>query len=139
HFTEVEHGGEWEELARVPDRCAAPRTIAVLHSWMGHTIALPSAPAGTVLVAAIDGMQVAGRERLETLLTRARVREVAVNGKWFRVPPATADDGLILDVPSSADYAAPFNLNMAARTLEASVADHSSGAITVRLLAVPIA
>jgi hypothetical protein len=141
HFTELEHGGEWQTLARVPNRCGAPRTVEVIHSSLGHTITLPSPPEKAVLVAAIDGVQVAGWERLETLFTRARARYVTINGLsdlTFRVPPGTADDGLVIAVPPYANYAAPFNLNMDPRTLGVTVDGHSSGSITVRLSAVPI-
>jgi hypothetical protein len=139
HFTEIEHGGEWQALARVPDRCGTPHTIAVIHSSLGQPIALPSPPAGTVVVAAIDGLQVAGWERLETLFTRARPRYVTVNGTTFRVPPGTAADGLVIAVPADADYAPPFNLNMDPHTLRVTVDGHSSGPVTVRLSAIPIA
>jgi hypothetical protein len=138
HFRETERGGEWQVLARVPDRCGTPHPLAVIHSSLGHTITLPSPPTGTVLVASIDGLQVSGWERLKTLLTRATVREIAINGKQFRVPPGTASDGLVLAVPASADYAAPFNFDMTPHTLQATVGGHSSGPITVRLSAIPI-
>jgi SGNH hydrolase-like domain, acetyltransferase AlgX len=142
HFTEIEHSGEWQTLARIPNRCGNPYDLETIHSSLGRTITLPSPPANAVLVAAINGVQVAGWERLETLFTRAKDRFVTVNGQSdlrFRVPPGTADDGLILAVPSYADYAAPFNLNMAPRTLQVVVEDHNSGPIAVRLFAVPIA
>jgi hypothetical protein len=142
HFTEIEQSGEWEVLARVPDRCGKPYTLEVIHGSLRHLIALPSPPENAVMVAAIDGVQVAGWEHLETLFTRAEPRYVTVNGESdlrFRVPPGTAEDGLILWVPHDADYAAPFNLNMNPHTLRVAVHGHRSGAITVRLYAVPIA
>jgi hypothetical protein len=141
NFAEIEHSGEWQTLARVSDRCGTPYALETIHSSLGHTIQLPSPPENTAMVAAVDGVQVAGWERLETLFTRAKARYVTVNGQAdlkFRVPPGTADDGLILTVPARADYAAPFNLNMDARTLKVEVQGHSSGAIAVRLFAVPI-
>jgi hypothetical protein len=140
HFGEIEHSGEWQTLARVPNRCGKSYELQTIHSSLGDTIALPAPPMDAVMVAAIDGVQVAGWERLETLFTRARPRYVIVNGSAkFRVPPGTAADGLILAVPPYADYAAPFNLNMDAHTLNVEVEGHSSGAIAVHLLAVPIA
>jgi hypothetical protein len=139
HFTEIEHSESWQILARVPDRCGTPRTIDVIHSSLGHTITLPNPPEGTVMVASIDGLQVAGWERLETLLTRAAPRYVRINETTYRVPPGTADDGLVIAVPADADYPAPFNLNMDPHTLRATVDGHSSGAITVSLSAIPIA
>jgi SGNH hydrolase-like domain, acetyltransferase AlgX len=141
HFTEIEHSEEWQTLARVPDRCGKPYILTTIHSSLRHTIALPSPPENAVMVAEIDGIQVAGWERLETLFARAKARFVTVNHQRdlrFRVPPGTAQDGLILAVPYKADYAAPFNLNMDPRTLRVGVQGHRSGAITVRLLAVPI-
>ncbi len=138
HFTEIEHSETWQTLARVPDRCGAPHTIAVIRSSLGHTITLPSPPAGAVMVASVDGLQVAGWERLETLFTRARPRYVTINETTYRVPPGTADDGLVIAVPADADYPAPFNLNMDPHTLQATVEGHSSGAITVTLSAIPI-
>ena len=138
HFGEVARGGAWEALARVPDRCGAPRPLAVIHSSIGRTITLPPPAAGSVLVASVDGLQVKGLERLKTLLTRAAVRTVSVDGRPFRVPPDTAADGLVVGVPAAADYAPPFNFDMAPRTLRATVAGHSSGPITVRLSLVPI-
>jgi hypothetical protein len=139
HFTEIEHTASWQTLARVPDRCGTPHTIDVIHSSLGHTITLPTAPEGTVMVASIDGLQVAGWERLETLFTRAAPRYVTVNETTYRVPPGTANDGLVIAVPANADYPAPFNLDMNPHTLRATVDGHSSGAITVSLSAIPIA
>jgi hypothetical protein len=141
HFTEIAHGGEWQALARVPDRCGAAYALENIHSSLNHTIALPSPPAHAVMVAAIDGVQVAGWERLETLFARAKARYATVNGRSslrFRVTPGTAQDGLILAVPADADYAAPFNLDMNPRTLRVEVEGHGSGSIAVRLFAVPI-
>ncbi len=141
HFTEIEQSGEWEALARVPDRCGKPYTLEVIHSRLRHLIALPSPPENAVMVAAIDGVQVAGWERLETIFTRATPRYVTVNGQSdlrFRVPPGIAEDGLILWVPHYADYAAPFNLNMNPHTLRVAVHGHRSGTVTVRVYAVPI-
>ncbi len=97
HFTEIEQSGEWEALARVPDRCGKPYTLEVIHSRLRRLIALPSPPENAVMVAAIDGVGVAGWERLETLFTRAAPRYVTVNGQSdlrFGVPPGTAEDGL---------------------------------------------
>lgn len=142
HFTELEHSSHWQTLARVPNRCGTPHPLAVIHGSLGHTMTLPSLPADEIVVAAIDGIQVAGWERLATLLTRAEPRYVTVNGDshlTFRVPPGTAGDGgLMLWVPPGVDYPPPFNLNMDAHTLNVTVAGHRSGSITVRLSSIPI-
>ena len=82
----------------------------------------PPAPRGTVLLAAVNGLQIYTRERLQTLYERAAERQLVINGRTaFRVVPDTLTDGLILDVPRSADYTAPFAFNLAVATLEAEV------------------
>jgi hypothetical protein len=142
HFTELGQSGEWQVLGRVPNRCGAPRTFAVIHGSLDRAVALPPPPEGAVMVAAVEGVQVAGWERLQTLFTRAAPRYVTVNQNpllQFRVPPGVAADGLVLWVPPYADYAAPFNLNMNPHTLVVDVHGHHSGAVTVRVMAIPIA
>ena len=52
---------------------------------------------------------------------RAERNLVLNNAATFRVVPDTLADGLILDVPRFADYAPPFNLNLAVSTIEAEI------------------
>jgi hypothetical protein len=136
HFHEIARGGHWQALARIPDRCGTPYLVETLHVEPAGA-ELPPAPPGTVLIAKLSGLQVAGLERVESLLTRARIRAVYVNSSAWRVVPGTVADGLILDVPRKDDYAPPFNLNLSAKTLRA-VVGATEVSFTVRLVAVPI-
>jgi hypothetical protein len=150
HFKEIGRGGQWQALARIPDRCGRPRLLGTVHS-SGHdaTLQVPPAPPGSVLIAQVHGLQIGARERLETLFTRAAVRALIVNGtNKYRVVPDTLTDGLILDVPAYADYRAPFKLNLDVRSLTARIKLHydtqlrlrygMSVPISATLLAVPI-
>jgi hypothetical protein len=137
HFKEIQAAAQWQSLARIPNRCGKPRLLGTLHSAGANAIQIPPAPAGMVLVAQVHGLQLHGRERLETLFARAAERTLVVNGLGYRVVPDTLTDGLVLDVPPYADYAAPFNFNLQVNSLTAEI----NGAVvpfSVALLGVPI-
>jgi len=138
HFREVARGAEWQALARVPNRCGPLEPYTTLHAQLGKTLTIPPAPPGDLLVAAVDGLGVSFGERLTSLVARVAKRYVTLNGRRYRVPPDTAPDGFLIGVPVAADYPAPFSLDMSPRTLSASIAGHSGGAITVRLMTATI-
>jgi len=122
HFKEIRRGGQWQALARIPDRCGTPRLLAIVHSDAGDVVHVPPAPPGAVLVAAVYGLQVHNGERLKTLFSRAADRSLVINDAiTFRVVPDTLTDGLILDVPRYADYRAPFNFSLDVGTIEAEI------------------
>ena len=138
HFKEISRGGQWQALARIPDRCGKPRLLGTVHSNGPGVLRVPPAPRGTVLVAQVKGLQIYKRERLETLFARAAERTVVINGAvTYRVVPDTLTDGLMLDVPAGADYLAPFAFNLAVSTIEAEI-NQVPVAFSVTLLAVPI-
>ncbi len=134
HFRQVASAAGWQALARVPDRCGPLRPYVTLRTKLGQSVALPAVPPGAVLVASIEGLSVDFGEHLASLLTRIAERYVLINGHRYRVPPDTAPDGLILDVPTNADYPAPFNLRMDPSTIGASIQGQGAGTVTIRLL-----
>ena len=138
HFREVARGTRWQALARVPDRCGPLEPFATLRAGLGQTVAVPPAPVGDVLVAEVDGLGVDLGEHLASFVTRVAKRYVLVNGHPHRVPPDTASDGLLIGVPTAADYGAPFELNMAPRTIEAAISGRATGSVTVRLMVATI-
>jgi hypothetical protein len=138
HFKEIGRGGQWQALARIPDRCGRPRLLGTFHSDTGDVVHVPPAPPGEVLLAQVHGLQIHNGERLKTLFARAAERSLVINNAvTFRVVPDTLSDGLILDVPRHADYTAPFNFNLAVSTIEAEI-DQVPVAVSVTFLAVPI-
>jgi hypothetical protein len=138
HFRAVASDDSWQALARIPNRCGSLRPYLTLHTKLGRTVPLPSTPPDTVLVADIEGLGVGFEEHLAGLITRVAERHVLIDGRRYRVPPDTASDGLLLSVPASADYHAPFNLNMDPHTIEASIPGDREGTVTIRLLTATI-
>jgi hypothetical protein len=61
---------------------------------------------------------VTGIERLRAALFRATLRHVVFNGNRIsRVVPGTAADGLLLRIPTKADFPGPFSLDSGARAI----------------------
>ncbi len=138
HFKEIGRGGQWQALARIPDRCGAPRLLGTVHSDAGDVVHVPPAPPGAVLIAQVHGLQLHNGERLSTLLSRAAERSLVINDAvTFRVVPDTLTDGLILDVPRYADYRPPFGFSLDVGTIEAEI-DQVPVAVSVTFEAVPI-
>ena len=46
HFKEIGRGGNWQALARIPDRCGRPRVLGTIHSPNAATVTIPPAPRG---------------------------------------------------------------------------------------------
>jgi hypothetical protein len=109
----------WMLIERAPNRCGAPRPLATATARFGVPAAIPPAPdAHSVVFVRIDGMDVSGLERVRTLLYRALPRAIEFDGgRSRRLLPGTAGDGLVLRVPPSADFPAPFALDQATNTL----------------------
>ena len=140
NFESAAEGGGWQALVRVPDRCGEPHPVGSVQGALGEPIALPPAPAGTVLIGRVHGLEIGTFERLEMLFARPAERWISIDGEpRHRVLPGTVEDGLILDVPSAVDYPSPFNLGQEAKTLTAEIDGESGGSVTVDLEAVPIA
>ena len=138
HFTESSRAGQWQVLARIPNRCGKARTLLTIHSPSRGPMLIPAGPPNMVITAEIHGLQIGPRERFTTLFTRAAIRDLVINrGPSYRVVPDTLADGLILDVPARADYAAPFGLGLSVRSISAEV-NHSSVPFSVTLIGTPI-
>jgi hypothetical protein len=137
HFKQITFGGQWQSLARIPNRCGKPRLLATLHSGGPTVLQIPAPPPGMVLVAQVYGLQLHRRERLETLFARAAVRLLVANGLGYRVVPDTVTDGLVFDVPAYADYSPPFSFNQQVNSLEAEI-NGAAVPFSVALVGVPI-
>lgn len=138
NFKEIDRGGSWQALARVPDRCGRPRVLGTLHSPHGDSVTIPPTPPRMVLVAEVHGLQIYRGERLETLFGRAHTRLLVLNDAvTYRVVPDTLGDGLIFYVPAYADYSPPFNLGGAVHTVFAEV-NQVDVPFSITLVGVPI-
>jgi hypothetical protein len=126
--------GRWLLLRRGPALCGRERPLSTTRARLGERVAIPSAPDdSSIVLVRIDGVQVSGLEKLRTTLYRARVRWATFDGsRGQRLIPATAEDGLLLRVPPSADYPPGFHLDQRSETLAVSILGRSSGELRYR-------
>ncbi len=111
NFEAVSTTGKWQVLARVPDRCGEPSPLKTIETEFGLPVRIPAAPAGNIVFARVNGVQVAGPERLRSALLRARGRQAQFsNGgdKIWLLIAATAGDGLIMSAPENIDFPGPY-------------------------------
>ncbi len=142
NFEAVSTTPNWQVLARVADRCGEPRPLETIATSFGEPVPIPKAPAGTVVFARVDGVQVEGLERVRNLLLRARGRQAQFSNGGDRIwtlIAATAGDGLIMRAPPSIDFPGPYRFAANAREVtflyEGGAADKP---ITVEFLAMPV-
>ncbi|MEK6277292.1 MAG: hypothetical protein AABM29_04685 [Actinomycetota bacterium] len=114
----------WQVLARVPTRCSAPRPAGEVETSYGETVPVPRARAGELVIAAVEGAEVGGLERLQPLLYKSAERRISFGGeRSYRLIPGTSGDGLLLDAGPGADFPAPFAFSPRARSLTITKGD----------------
>ncbi len=113
HFREVRPLGRWILLERTAPRCGALKLFKTVEARLGVPAPVPAAPDGSsAVVVRIDGIGVTGLERLRAAIYRAVPRSITLDGgRVYPLVPGTAEDGLVLRVPPSADYSKPFGLD----------------------------
>jgi hypothetical protein len=116
-YREVMRAGPYQVLAHSPSRCGRPRPLAFVEAPWGAPVRVPVADAGHALIVRIDGTEPSGLERLKALLLRPEARRIQLDDASYRLIDATAGGGLLLDIPSGADYVAPFRMATSPATI----------------------
>ncbi len=131
--------GRWLMLERSAPRCGPERPLATVEGKLGDAIAVPPAPdRSSVVLVRIEGVGVTGLEKLRTALYRALPRTVTFDGGRFsRLVPGTAGDGIVLRVPPRADHPEPFRLDQATNTITVDKAGRE-GDVRLRFSAMSI-
>ena len=91
---------EWAVLRRAADRCGRERPLETVVTKSSETVPLPPTRPDEALIVRVDGLAIAGLERLRTLLFRATNRHVLFSDTLWNVVGDTASDRLLLRVPS---------------------------------------
>ncbi|MEA2306367.1 MAG: hypothetical protein QOH43_3647 [Solirubrobacteraceae bacterium] len=136
HYAPLQTTTRWQVLGRVSSRCGAPRRIGSVAAAAGEVVRIPPAARGTVVFARLHGAGVDGLERLRSLVYRARLRYVLVNGgRKYRLVPGTAGDGLLMSSGPGIDYPGVYAIVPQARTISVT---GFSGGLRVDLYAMPV-
>ena len=131
--------GRWILLERTEPRCGRERPLATVEARLGEPAQIPPAPDdSSVVVMRIEGIEVAGLEKLRTALFRAVPRSVTLDGnRTFPFVPGTAEDGLVMRVPEGADFPEPFGLDQESDHITVTKAGRE-GDLTLRFSAMSI-
>jgi hypothetical protein len=118
HYRPARTTTAWQVLYPTPNRCGTAHLLTRVETETGAGVRIPPAADGQIVFARIRGLGVEGLEALRTTLYRARDRWATVDGgRFWRVVPGTAEDGLILRAGKDADFPAPFALAPQARSV----------------------
>jgi hypothetical protein len=142
HFAARASDALWQALVRTAPRCGRERRLTSVTVPLGTAAPVPAAPdAHSIVLARIDGIGVAGLEKLRAIAFRALTRTAVLDGgRRFRLVPGTAADGLIMSVPAAADFPAPLGLDQHAHTLAVFLGDGAQPGrkVTIRFSALPL-
>ena len=132
----------WEVLSQGPDRCGPPVPLGTVEAHVGQAVAVPPAPADSMVVVSVTGIGGTPGDRLRTLFLRAQDWFARLDDrKPYRLVTDTARNGLILAVPAWADYTGPFGYGPAVAriTIGRNTAMSAAGQVlTYEFLAIPM-
>jgi hypothetical protein len=142
HYRVEDWDERWAVLRRSADRCREERSLGSVVAATGEAVPLPPTRHDEALVVRVDGLAVAGVERLRALLFRAARRNAILGGRAWNVIPGTAGDGLLLRIPRWADYPGKFALGAHARTVsfaaESATLSFGPSEVTLDFSALPL-
>lgn len=141
NFRATQTAEHWQRLARSAPRCGKEQPLRTTKARLGAPTQIPPAPdSSSVVFVRIDGIAVGGLEKIRTTLYRAKLRMLVLDGtRPYRLIPGTAEDGLVLRVPKSADFPAPFGLDQNARTMTVTRGTKTQdGEVSLSFVALPI-
>lgn len=116
-YRAVQWDERWAVLRRSRDRCDRERPLRTVVAANDEVVPMPRTAPDEALIVRVDGLAVSGVERLRTLFFRAASRGALLGDHGWNVVGATAGDGLLLRVPSWADYPGYFALDSGASTI----------------------
>ncbi len=115
----------WAVLRHGADRCGPERPLRSLNVAAGERVPLPPTRRNEALLVRVDGLGIAGLERLRVFLFRGARRHALLDHHSWNVMPETAGDGLLLRIPAWADYPGHYALDADTRTIGFEAEDAS--------------
>jgi hypothetical protein len=142
-YREVLAGARWQVLERTTATCGPATSYATITARAGQRVTVPVSPDPEAFtLVRITGFPNGPLDRLRALLFRAEVWYVELGDRGrFRLVPGTADDGLVLAVPSgvSSDPRFGFGPPIPSLTVTAGADGLASDApLTFEFLTVPL-
>jgi hypothetical protein len=142
-FRALRTTADYQVLAPAPGRCSERRPLTTVHAAWGESVPVPPAGPREAVIVTAEGLEPRGTERFLNLVYRAAPRRVilTIDGHQgsYRLAPAGATTGLLLQVPPRLDLPSPYNLAVNAEQIGFE-RDGGGGAdgLTLRFYAVPL-
>jgi hypothetical protein len=99
HYRQIVATAGFQVLARVANRCTAPRLIGTIHTRLGQPVAVPEVQSGQMVIATFK-LRTSLLERIATLLFKPTSTSIVTDdGQRYRFIAATAGDEHIMRPP----------------------------------------
>jgi hypothetical protein len=141
-YRELEASDRWQVLARTDRACAAPEALASIRARVGEEVRVPveSRPRRFVIVR-VHGLEPRTLGRIRATVLKGYDWYVTLDDTRYRLIAATAEDGLLVSVPTDADGTGRFAFGPAIQTITITrdLDGHGSTApLTFEFLSVPL-
>jgi hypothetical protein len=136
HYRQIEATAAFQVLARVANRCTAPRLIGTVHTRLGQPVAVPAVQSGQMVIATFK-LPTSLQERIADLLFKPPSTYIVTDdGQRYRFIAATAGDQHIMRPPTSIGT----DPDWTAKTINSFRINvpHASGPVAVSFYAVTV-
>jgi hypothetical protein len=141
-YDEVVASADWEVLGLVDRRCAWPEPLGTVEARPGETVAVPTDPRpDRFVIARVHGIEDSALEHLVTALYKSPLWYVTLDGaRTYRLVPGTAEDGLLMAVPTSIARAPGGTFGPPTRSMSIDVDEAlvAPGPLVYEFLSVPL-
>lgn len=142
-YEQLVAGERWQVLGTTGRQCGAPIPLGTVETRAGEPVIVPAPPSDDqFVIVRVHGVEGGLVDRIRTALWESAEWYVQVEDRKFRLVPGTADQGLLLAVPSAAQGSEPFAFGPRIGSITVSAGkrgDESDDTLTYEFLAVPMA
>jgi hypothetical protein len=141
-YDEVAANQRWEVLAPAARHCGTPEPLATVTAKPGEAVTVPRDPRpDRIVIVRVHGIADSLLDRVVTTVYKASEFYVTLGGiGTYRLVPGTAQDGLLMAVPSSIDRSPGFDFGAPIASISIAQRDRfpAAGPLTYEFLSVPL-
>jgi hypothetical protein len=141
-YDEVAANQRWEVLAPAPRQCGAPESLATVTAKPGEAVTVPRDPRpDRIVIVRVHGIDDSLLDRVVTTVYKASEWYVTLGGiGTYRLVPGTAQDGLLMAVPSTIRRSPGFDFGSPIASISIAQRDRfpAAGPLTYEFVSVPL-
>ena len=140
-YREIATSGAWQVLADTGSACGQPTPLGTVTAAFRETVTVPPAPSpDDIVLVRVHGVGKGLLAKLRAAAWKTPDWTVTLDGYPYRLVPGTAEDGLLLAVPASAQGSPPFSFGPPVKTIAIDgPRSGGDGQLTYEFVAVPMA